>query len=182
MFNKIILFLALSLVHQITSNSIKRSDYYDAESKNASTFINEADDWLKKVLPNECHFDVDHPPKEIVECINNSLTWLNQDSHKSECCFKWGVVNCWFGYVKEKCTQSYDQTIKNAFNHASDMENCKTNEFEFNMSCTRGNGGISPDWIIIIWIVGSLVVIGIILTCFCCFCTTLCSCITCCLC
>lgn len=181
MFTNLIFVLILSLVHQITSSTIPTSNIFQAESKDVTDFTKEANDWLIKVLPSECSFNVDRPPENVTQCIKDKKNlWLFETSNKTECCFKWGIVDCWFDYVNLNCHQHYQETMKNAENHKSDMKNCESKEFNYKMKCEFD---VSHLWIIIASVVGALVVVGIIIIiCICCFCASVCSCLACCLC
>ena len=181
MFTNLIFVLILCLVHQITSSTIPTRNIFETESKNDNDFKKEANEWLNKVLPSVCKLDVNNPPDNVTKCINEKKTlWLFETSNKTECCFKWGTVDCWFDEVNSACHDHYQETLKNAENHKSDMKNCESGEFQYKMKCEFD---ISHLWIIIAAVVGALVVVGIIIIiCICCFCASICSCLACCLC
>lgn len=180
MFTNLIFVLILSLVHQITSSTIPTSNPFEAESKNVTNYEKEANEWLNKVLPSECNLHVDNPPDKVTKCIKEVKDWPYDTQEKTECCYKWGIVNCWFEQVRSNCSQYYDQTIKNAETDKAGMKNCERKELNYNMTCEFSN---FPVWGIIAAVVGALVVVGIIIIiCICCFCASICSCLACCLC
>ena len=183
----IILFVnLLLLIIQIDLASLSTRNGQDKLSKTFSKEINEIkkeiDDWLTKVLPlDQCKIDINQPPKEVVEC-SNKQNLLNGSSQVFECCYKWGIVQCWFDYVNSNCYQYYNETIAKAEMNKSGMKNCESDQFGYGMVCLSS----IPVWTVVLIIVGSLVVFAIIvivitiLICCCCgfFCTRL-SCLSC---
>lgn len=184
----VILFVnSLLLIIKIDSASLSTRNGQDKSLKTPSNKTDdeikkEIDDWLTIVLPlNQCKIDVNQPPKEVVEC-SNKLILLNGSSQVIECCYKWGVVQCWFDHVNSNCHQYYNETIAKAETNKSGMKNCQSDQFGYGMACFNN----IPVWEIVLIIVGSFVtfaiiviVIAILICCCCAFVCTRLSCLSC---
>ena len=188
---KIIFVLLLINLVKINSTSLRRQDDFTESSKDVTTLIKEVDEWLTKVIPVEwlncTKYKIAQPPKDIEQCINNTIGLMSWDSrfytNRSECCFKWDIVDCWINTgIKEHCLGYYGETMNNALINKSNMKNCESKDMEFGaMHCHADLSGLAA-WIIWAFVITGIILFIIILLCVCCFWAAIVSCFACCLC
>lgn len=187
---KIIFALLLISLVKVDSTSLTKINDFSKSNDDVNKFIDEADEWLTKVIPHDwlncTKFNIYQPPKEVQQCINNTVAWMNWVSgnytNRSECCFKWDIVDCWINNgVRINCSQYYGEMMQNALSNKSNMKNCESKNMGFGEMNCHVPDGLGP---LLVWVfvISGLIIILIILICVCCFWAAIASCLACCLC